>query len=187
MPRPPRIAPAGSIFHITTRGNRRQGIFLDDDDRRRFLRLLDGTVAQFRWRCHAYCLMDNHVHLLVELTDENLSDGMQWLLGRYAQDFNWRHGFDGHLFQGRFKSELVESNWHLLEVSRYIVLNPVRAGMRTSAAEWPWSSYRAAVGTIASPPFLTLDWLLELFGRTLQAQRDTYASFVADGAIRASP
>jgi putative transposase len=187
VPRPPRIAPAGSIFHITARGNRRQDIFLDDDDRRWFLRLFEVTVARFRWTCHAYCLMGNHVHLLIELGDENLSEGMQWLFGRYAQDFNWRHDFDGHLFQGRFKSELVESNWHLLELSRYIVLNPVRARMYKSAADWPWSSYRAAVGTIAAPPFLTLEWLLEQFGRTLEARRTAYATFVADGAIRASP
>src|SRR5436190_24264623 len=97
--------------------------------------------------------MDNHVHLLIETPDENLSEGMQWLFGRYAQDFNWRHGFDGHLFQGRFKSEIVTSDRHLLELSRYIVLNPVRAGVRASAGDWPWSTCRAAVGAIAVPPF----------------------------------
>src|SRR5262249_23295982 len=133
MPRPPRLAPPGGIFHITSRGNRRQVIFFDDDDRRWFIRLLDRAVGRFRWKCHAYCLMDNHLHLLVETPDENLSQGMQWLLGRYAQDFNWRHGFDGHLFQGRFKSQRVQSNWHLIELGRYIVLNPVRARMRAAA------------------------------------------------------
>jgi len=187
VPRPPRIAPAGGIYHITQRGNRRQTIFLDDDDRRWFLHLFAATVTKFQWACHAYCLMGNHVHLLIERRDQNLSQGMQWLLGRYAQDFNWRHGYDGHLFQGRFKSETVESNWHLLELSRYIVLNPVRAGICETAADWPWSSYRAAVGTIAAPSFLTLDWLLEQFGRTVEARRTAYAAFVADGAIRASP
>jgi hypothetical protein len=112
---------------------------------------------------------------------------MQWLLGRYAQDFNLRHGFDGHLFQGRFKSQSVESNWHLLELSRYIVNNPVRAGLRKTAASWPWSSYRAAVGQIRQPKFLTLNWLLEQFGHTQEARRDNYARFVTDGAIRAGP
>jgi len=188
VPRPPRIAPAGGIFHITARGNRRQAIFLGADDRRWFLRLLEAAIERFGWRCHAYCLMGNHVHLLIELRDENLSEGMQFLFGRYAQDFNWRHGYDGHLFQGRFKSETVESNWHLLELSRYIVLNPVRAGLCKSAADWPWSSYRAAVGTVRAPRFLTLDWLLEQFGRTLEARRTAYATFVAEGAaIRAGP
>ncbi len=182
------MAPAGGIFHITARGNRRQDIFFDDDDRRWFLRLFEAAVARFAWTCHAYCLMDNHVHLVIELNDENLSAGLQWLFGRYAQDFNWRHGFDGHLFQGQFDSQTVESNWHLLELSRYIVLNPVRAGMRKSAAEWPWSSYRAAVGMISLPRFLTVDWLLEQFGHTSETRRSSYARFVAEGAaIRASP
>jgi putative transposase len=185
VPRPPRIAPAGSIFHITARGNRRQLIFLDDDDRRWFLRLFARAVEKYNWRCHAYCLMGNHMHLLIELEDETLSEGMQWLFGRYAQDFNWRHGYDGHVFQGRFKSESVESNWHLLELSRYIVLNPVRAGICAAAAEWPWSSYRAALGTIPIPPFLTVDWLLEQFGHNPQARRTAYAAFVADAPIRA--
>jgi len=187
VPRPPRIAPARSILHITARGNRRQDIFLDDDDRRWFFLLFEAAVARFSWTCHAYCFMNNHVHLLLEIRDENLSDGMQWLLGRYAQDFNWRHGYDGHLFQGRFKSKTVESNWHLLELSRYIVLNPVRAGLCKTAADWAWSSYRAAVGTIKAPSFLTLDWLLKQFGHTPETRRASYAAFVADGTIRASP
>lgn len=187
VPRSPRIAPAGGIFHITTRGNRRQAIFLDDDDRRWFLHLFATAVEEFRWTCHAYCLMGNHVHLLLQPQGENLSEGLQWLLGRYAQDFNWRHGYDGHLFQGRFKSETVESNWHLLELSRYIVNNPVRAKLCATAADWPWSSYRAAVGAIRVPRFLTVDWLLEQFGHTLEARRTAYAGFVSDGAIRASP
>ena len=103
------------------------------------------------------------------------------------KDFNWRHGLDGHLLQGRFKSEIVTSDRHLLELARYIVLNPVRAGICASAGNWPWSSYRAAVGIVAAPRFLTVDWLLELFGRTIEAARLTYEIFVADGAIRASP
>jgi REP element-mobilizing transposase RayT len=187
VPRSPRIAPAGSIFHVTARGNRRQAIFLDDDDRRWFLHLFAAAVEQYRWTCHAYCLMGNHVHLLIQLEEENLSEGLQWLFGRYAQDFNWRHGYDGHLFQGRFKSEIVESNWHLLELSRYIVNNPVRARICETAADWTWSSYRAAVGSIPAPRFLAVDWLLEQFGHNRRQRRETYAAFVADGAIRASP
>jgi REP-associated tyrosine transposase len=131
--------------------------------------------------------MDNHVHLLIETPDENLSAGMQWLLGRFAQDFNWRHGFDGHLFQGRFRSKLVESNWHLIELGRYIVLNPVRAKMRRHAGDWPWSSYRAAVGRAPRPAFLQLEWLLSQFGSTAEAARAAYQRFVSEGAARASP
>lgn len=187
VPRPPRIAPAGGIFHITARGNRRQLIFLDDDDRRWLLRLFGAAVARFRWTCHAYCLMGNHLHLLIELSDESLSGGMQWLLGRYAQDFNWRHDVDGHLFQGRFKSETVESNWHLLELSRYIANNPVRAGLCETAADWTWSSYQATLGTVPVPGFLTVDWLLAQFGQTVETRRAAYAVFVAEGADRARP
>jgi hypothetical protein len=131
--------------------------------------------------------MDNHLHLLLETPEENLSEGMQWLLGRYAQDFNWRHGFDGHLFQGRFKSRLVESNWHLIELGRYIVLNPVRAGMRRTAGEWPWSSYCAAIDARAAPKFLTVDWLLSQFSNTPAVAAEAYERFVSDGQARASP
>jgi putative transposase len=187
VPRPLRLRPAGGIFHITARGNRRQAIFLADADRERFLRLLENVVARFAWICHAYCLMDNHVHLLVETPQGNLSDGMQQLLGQYAQAFNRRHDVDGHLFQGRFDSKLVQSNWHLLELARYIVLNPVRAGMRVAAGDWPWSSYRAAAGEIRAPRFLTLDWLLGQFGRDLETARASYARFVLEAPIRAAP
>jgi REP-associated tyrosine transposase len=184
MPRRLRHAPAGGVFHITARGNRRQDIFRDDIDRRRFLDFFAASVSQFEWRCHAYCLMDNHVHALVMTPTETLSRGMQWLLGRYAQRFNWRHEVDGHSFQGRFKSSLVESTWHLLEVSRYIVLNPVRAGMRPTAADWPWSSYGAAVGAVPTPAFLSSDWLLSQFGNNPRSAADEYARFVAEAAAR---
>jgi REP element-mobilizing transposase RayT len=187
VPRAPRLRPANGIFHITSRGNRRQSIFFEDADREWFLYFLEHTVKRFDWTCNAYCLMDNHVHLLVETPKENLSEGMQWLLGRYALDFNWRHGLDGHLFQGRFKSQVVDSNWHLLELARYIVLNPVRAGMCAAAADWPWSSYGASVGATDAPTFLALDWLLSQFGRQPDAARATYAAFVSAGPIRASP
>jgi REP-associated tyrosine transposase len=187
MPRPLRLRPAGGIFHLTARGNRRENIFLDEIDRERFLDLLTTVIARRAWICHAYCLMDNHVHLLIETSNEDLSEGMQQLLGQYAQGFNRRHGFDGHLFQGRFDSRLIVSNWHLLELARYIVLNPVRAGMRASAAEWAWSSYRAAAGTIQAPSFLTLDWLLGQFGRDCTAAREAYRRFVMEAPIRASP
>jgi DNA-binding CsgD family transcriptional regulator len=118
--------------------------------------------------------MDNHYHLLIETVEANLSRGMRQLNGAYTQDFNRRHSRVGHLFQGRFKSILVEKDDYLLEVSRYIVLNPVRAGMAVKAEEWPWSSYRATIGMEKPPLFLTIDWLLGQFGRN---KKQTIAEF----------
>jgi REP-associated tyrosine transposase len=184
MARPLRLRPANGIFHITARGNRRQAIFLDDIDRERFLGRITATVDRYGWNCHAYCLMGNHLHLLIVTPKENLSEGMQWLLGCYAQSFNARHSFDGHLFQGRFGSRFVTSNWHLLELARYVVLNPTRAGMCENAGAWRWSSFRATAGMEPVPAFLTIDWLLEQFGRNRSAARAAYASFVAEGASR---
>src|SRR5690349_10100890 len=139
MPRPLRLRPAEGIFHLTARENRRQRIFVDDIDRERCLARLATAVERFTWTCHAYCLMGNHLHLLIATLEENLSESMQWLLGRYAQNFNERHDLDGHLFQGRFKSRLVRSEPHLVELARYVVLNPVRAGLCRAAGDWPWS------------------------------------------------
>ena len=164
------------------RGNRRQAIFTDDRDYARFLRILAVEIERRGWRCHAYCLMPNHFHLLVEIREPDLSEGMQRLKGGYAQWFNRRHGFDGHLFQGRFNAVAVESTWQLLELSRYIVLNPVRAGLCRHPGEWRWSSYRAMTGAVPAPSFLTLDWLLEHFGTDFERARAAFAAFVADAA-----
>jgi putative transposase len=178
VPRPHRLQPAGGVFHITSRGNRRQEIFVDDADRELFLAILGEVVARYRWRCHAYCLMPNHYHLLIETTEENLSIGMHRLNFLHAMRFNHRHGFDGHLFQGRFHSVLVESNHHLIELTRYIVLNPVRGGLCTHPLEWRWSSFRAAVRKVRRPRFLTLDWVLAQFGDTSERACAAYQSFV---------
>jgi len=169
------------MYHVYSRGNRRQEIAFDVADRRTMLSFTAYAVRRFRWYCHAYCLMPNHYHFLFETPAPNLSEGMQWLNGRYAQLFNRRHGIDGHLFQGRFGARLLESNWHLIELSRYIVLNPVRAGLCDSAEDWPWSSYRAAVGLAPRPPFLTLDLILPQFGRDQQVAMKNYAEYVAEG------
>jgi putative transposase len=171
---------------VTARGNRRQGVFVDDADRERFLTMLETTVDRYGWACHAYCLMDNHVHLLIQTPTESLSQGMQWLLGCYAQGFNRRHGYDGHLFQGRFHSVLVASSWHLLELARYVALNPVRARMCATPRDWPWSSFRATAGLAARPRFLALDWMLAQFGREPAVASQAYATFVAEGAPGAS-
>jgi len=129
MSRQLRIEYPGAIWHVTSRGNERRDIFRDDDDRHRFLRLLGKVVVIRRWNLHAWVLMANHYHLLIETPEIGLSRGVKWLNQRYAQAFNERHGRVGHLFQGRFKSVLVQREGHLLELLRYIVLNPVRCGI----------------------------------------------------------
>lgn len=187
MPRPPRLQLAGGVFHVTARGNRKQDIFWDDVDRRAFLAVLEATVAHCRWQCHAYCLMPNHFHLVVETPEPNLSAGVQRLNGKYAQWFNYRHELTGHLFQGRFHSTLVESNWHLLELSRYVVLNPARSGLCSDPADWSWSSLLATLGRAPAPRFLTVHWLLSQFGSDPQRARTVYEKFIHDAPPRPLP
>jgi len=127
MSRPLRIEFDGAFYHITSRGNARKQIFADDDDRKIFLDILDKVNDKYNFLCHAYCLMDNHYHLLVETPDGNLSNGMRQLNGVYIQRYNRRNKKDGHVFQGRYKAILIQKETHFLEVCRYIVLNPVRA------------------------------------------------------------
>ena len=128
MTRPLRLEFPGALYHVTARGNARQGIYLDDQDRHLFLSVLSEVVGRFAWICHAYCLMDNHYHLLIETPQANLSLGMRQLNGVYTQRLNRRHARAGHVFQGRFKAILVERDAYLLKLARYIVLNPLRAG-----------------------------------------------------------
>ncbi len=169
-------------MHIGTRGNRGQRVFTAQDDVDRFLDTLEGLVARLTWRCLAYCLMPNHYHLVVETPGVNLSIGMHRLNGSYAQWFNRRHGFSGHLFEDRFYSGRIESTVHMLEVARYVVLNPKRAGLCRHPRQWRWSSYRATVGIDAAPAFLAIDDLLPLFGRTRASATRTFAAFVAAAA-----
>ena len=129
MARPLRLEFPGALYHITSRGNARQEIFLSDDDRTSFLNLLGREVKQQRWNCYAYCLMSNHYHIVIETPEGNLVLGMRRLNGAYSQEFNRRHGRVGHLFQGRYKSIIVDRESYLLELCRYVVLNPVRAGI----------------------------------------------------------
>lgn len=180
MARPLRIQAPGAVYHLTARGNRRQVIFEDDCDRLRCLAILADVVRRQGWRCYVYCLMPNHYHLVVETPNPDLSEGMHRLNGVYAQWFNRRHGVDGHLFQGRFHSVAVESNVHLLELARYVVLNPVRADLCRHPREWAWSSYRAMVAA-NGPPFLSRGWLLAQFGSDPTRARAAYEAFVRDG------
>jgi putative transposase len=166
MARPLRLQFPGGLYHVTARGNEQRLIFADDVDCHGFLRVLAAAVERYHILCHAYCLMNNHYHLLLETPDANLSSAMRQLNGVYSQRFNRRHSRTGHLFGGRFHAVVVERDAHLREVARYIALNPVRAGLVTDPADWRWSSYPATVGAAAIPAFLTIDWLLGLSGST---------------------
>jgi REP element-mobilizing transposase RayT len=175
------------IYHVTSRGNARRKIFLDNADREAFLTTLAWVVERFGWLCHAYCLMDNHFHLMIETPEPNLSRGMRQLNGVYTQGFNRRHRKVGHLFQGRFKAILVERDSYLLELARYVVLNPVRARMVKSPAGYAWSSYRPTLGLDPIPPGLSIDWLLGQFAKTKPVARQRYAAFVQSGIGKPSP
>ena len=187
MARPLRLEFAGALYHITSRGDRREAIYEDDDDRLTFLSVLERVCDTYNWVCYAYCLMDNHYHLLIETPDSNLSKGMRQLNGMYTQTFNRMNNRVGHVFQGRYKAILVEKDSYLLELSRYIVLNPVRANMVRSAKEWPWSSYRSTVGAVKGLSCLNTEWLLAAFAKRKSVAIEKYKQFVAQGTGQLSP
>jgi putative transposase len=184
MVRPLRIEYPGAVYHVTSRGNAREAIFLSDADRQTFLDVLADTVRKYNWLCHAYCLMDNHYHLVIETPDPNLSLGMRQLNGVYTQAFNRVHQRVGHVFQGRYKSIVVEKDSHLLELCRYVVLNPVRAGMAAKPDKWRWSSYQSTAYAGTVPDYLTVDWVLGQFSAKKTAARSRYRKFVAEGMVR---
>ena len=181
MSRPLRIEYPGAVYHITSRGNEKRSVFKDESDREDFLKVLAQVNKRYNWLCHAYCLMDNHYHILVETHDGNLSIGMRQLNGVYSQAFNVRHRRTGHLFQGRFKAILIQKDSHLLEVCRYVVLNPVRAGMVKQPGDWQWSSYLATSGRTSPHPCLIRDWILGQFSRTRGKAEKGYREFVDFG------
>jgi len=181
MARPLRLEFKGAVYHLTSRGNARQKVYFSDTDRALFLETLAQVVSRYGWICHAYCLMANHYHLLIETPKANLSIGMRQLNGIYTQSFNRRHRRVGHLFQGRFKAILVEKESYLLELCRYIVLNPVRVKGGAKMRAWKWSSYRATAGLASVPEFLSIGWVLEQFGKNRPAAQKRYREFVRDG------
>jgi len=184
MARPLRLEYPGAVWHVTSRGNEKKSVFHDEGDRKAFLPLLARSVDRFGWRIHAFVLMTNHYHLLLETPEPTLSAGMRELNGIYTQRFNRRHERVGHLFQGRFKGILVEKESHLLELTRYVVLNPVRAGIAEHPADWRWSSYRATAGLEGPPTWLVVDWTLAQFGQDPTTARCLYRRFVLAGANR---
>jgi len=181
MARPLRIQYEGALYHITSRGNAKSSIFPEEEDRIAFLDVLSGVNERYRWLCHAYCLMDNHYHLMIETPEGNLSSGMRQLNGVYTQHFNKRRQSVGHLFQGRYKAILVQKESHFLEVSRYVVLNPVRAHLVRDPAEWKWSSYRSMLGLDKPHPCLARDEILGQWGAKRAAAQKAYREFVREG------
>jgi REP element-mobilizing transposase RayT len=152
----PRVEAPDNFFHVGARGNNKRQIFLDDDDRNRFLLLLAKVAKRYAWSIYAYCLMGNHYHLVLRLSDAGLSRGMCELNTAYAVGFNARHQRINHLFGRRFWSEHINTEAYLLEAIRYVVQNPVRAGFCDSCEDWPWSSYRATIRLEKPEPFLAV-------------------------------
>jgi len=181
MARPLRLELSGGLYHVTSRGDRREDIYVDDEDREEWLSLLGRVCFRFNWRCHAYCLMDNHYHIVIETAEANLSKGMRQLNGVYTQYYNRRHKRVGHVFQGRFKGIMVEQDAYLLELARYVVLNPLRANMIKDIQTWQWSSYHAMVGKILSPPWLEINWILGQFSKQCKRATKHYINFVREG------
>lgn len=183
MARPLRLELPGGVYHITARGNERKLIYRDDIDRTRFQEVLAQVLSRFHWLCLAYCQMGNHYHLLVETPLPNLSRGMRQLNGVYAQQFNRRHNRVGHLTQGRYGAILVEQGEHLLSTVRYIVRNPVRAGLCAAPEDWHWSSYRATLG-LEPLGLVAIDALLEQLAETRSQARERLRAFVDEPGDR---
>lgn len=181
MARPLRIEYEGAVYHVTSRGNRQKPIFKDEVDRELFLSILEDVNKRYNWLCHAYCLMNNHYHLIIETPEGNLSKGMRQLNGVYTQMFNKRHKKVGHIFQGRYKAILIQKESHLLEACRYVVLNPVRAKIVQKPEDWKWSSYRGTVGLDNPHSCLTTEWILGQYSKRKRQAEKKYSEFVKAG------
>lgn len=182
MVRPLRIEYAGAFYHVLNRGQRREPIVQEEPDRERFVSDLAKLAQQYGVRIHGYCLMTNHYHLILETPQANLSQAVQWLNVAYATYYNRRHRLCGHLFQGRFKALLLDSGRYLEAVSRYIHLNPVRAGIVADARRYPWSSCRYFVGRDPAPDWLQMHQILGGFAATLKAAQRRYGQYLAQPA-----
>jgi putative transposase len=180
MARKPRVYCPGAFYHVILRGNSGQTIFFDDKDRTRFFLLLQEGMERFGHCVHAFCLMTNHVHLAIQITEISLSRILQNLSFRYTRWVNWRQGRTGHLFQGRYKAVLIDADTYLRELTRYIHLNPVRAGMVRKPEKYPWSGHRAYLG-LETIPWLTTDWVLSQFSEKVSVARRAYVKFVQEG------
>lgn len=180
MSRKHRIQFPGAIYHVMVRGNRKTYTFFDDIDRRQFITLLAYALDRLNAQCFSYCLMDNHVHLVICTPKANLSRLMQRLDSLYAKYLNWRYRWTGHVFEGPFTGILIDDTIYLANAIAYVARNPVEAGLVKDAADWRWSSHRAAMGHCAAPSFLILDWLPRLFeAPTIEESRRLLAERVA--------
>jgi putative transposase len=179
MPRKLREQVAGGVYHVYARGNRKALIYLDDLDRKAYLSLLGRVVTRQRWRCLAYCLMPNHVHLLVELAEADLAAGMRRLHGDYAQQFNARHGHTGHVFQGRYGSVPLTDDAQMVMAAGYVAANPVAAGLCARPEAWRWSSHAATADPrVPRPGWLDVERLLEYLSAWGGDPRATYVDLV---------
>jgi putative transposase len=181
MSRPLRIEIPGGVYHVTSRGDRREEIYHVDADRVLWLDVLAQCCERFNWAVHAWCQMGNHYHVVVETIEGNLSSGMRHLNGVFTQSINRRYQRAGHVFQGRYKAIVVNRESHLLELLRHVVLNPVRAGMAVHPGQWPWSSYRAMVGQAECPAWFNRQWTLGQFATQKARQIAKYEEFVIQG------
>lgn len=180
MTRKSRIHYPGAVYHAILRGNNKQTIFFSDEDRTQFCLFLQETIEQYDCRIHGFCLMTNHVHLAVQVNLVPLSKNMQSLCTKYARWINWRYQRVGHLFQGRYKAILVEINSYLVELIRYIHLNPVRAKLVEQAKDYSWSGHKTYLG-LEEIPWLTTDWVLSTFAEDRQLAQKHYKEFILAG------
>jgi REP element-mobilizing transposase RayT len=187
MARPLRLHIPHAFYHVMSRGNAKQTIFVGKADYERFLELLDATSSRFGVLCRAYCLMPNHFHLLLQPDTCPVSRMMQQLNSAYSQSFNRRHERVGHVLQGRFKALLVDRDEYFLQLLRYIVLNPVEADLVVEPGVWRWSSYRATAGLCEAPPFLALDNVWGMFDDDVREARRRFVEFVEAGRGQPAP
>ena len=180
MARKPRVHYPAALYHVILRGNGGQEIFFGQEDRFRFYLLLQEGIERYGHQVHAFCLMTNHVHLAIQVGEVGLPRIIQNLAFRYTRWVNWRRNRTGHLFQGRYKAVLIDADSYLLELSRYIHLNPVRSGMVRRPEDYPWSGHRAYLG-LETIPWLTTDWVLSMFSNRRDRARRVYRRFVEEG------
>lgn len=187
MPRKPRIEAPGAIQHVIARGNAGDRSVLDEADRVALVGGLARASERYRWRVHAFCLMDTHVHAVIETLEPTLGAGMKRLLGGYAFEFNRRHARYGHLFNGPFSASLVETGAYVIELCAYVVPNSVRAGLVRAAEDWRWSSYRATAGLVKSPFFLETRLVPETLDSDHKRAQALYRELVRATAERPRP
>lgn len=187
MSRPVRIEFPGAVYHVTSKGRDGRIVFHDKEDKGVFLNVVDNVVERFGWLLHSYVLMDDHYHLVVEVPNSNLSKGMRQLNGVYTQHANRRHAQEGSIFQGRFKSVLIEKKNFLLPVCRHVVTNPSRAGESVNYATYKWSSYRALAGQVKMPAFLHGKDVISYFGKREKDAQRKYRDYVKEGIDAGSP